>query len=123
MISDEDFSNSGSPRSMREWSSNQRALEVWLVIICPNRVAAPRLIGGLLEGAPSDKFARMEPPSLSRKFAQLSTSEGDVPFGVRHSGTVGDVLDSAGDAASHIYRLGSAFAGHEKVSGSHACLD
>jgi hypothetical protein len=53
----------------------------------------------------------------------LARGEGNMPFGVRNGGTCCNVLDRAGDAASHNYRLGSAFTRDEKVPISHACLD
>jgi hypothetical protein len=46
-----------------------------------------------------------------------------MPFGVRNGGTGGNVLDRAGNAASHNYCLRSALTGDEKISGSHACFD
>jgi hypothetical protein len=42
---------------------------------------------------------------------------------MRNGGTVGNVPDGAGVAAPHVDRLGSAFAGDEKVPGSYACPD
>ena len=94
---------------------------MWLVIVCPNRVAAAATDRRTVAGSAIGQVCEDGTTVAVGEIRQSSTSEGDVPFGVRHSGSVGNVLDSAGDASSHIYRLGSAFAGHEKVSGSHAC--
>ena len=61
--------------------------------------------------------------STRHRARRSAGGEGDVPFGVRNGGTVGNVPDRAGVAASHENRLGSAFAGDEKVPRSYARLD
>jgi hypothetical protein len=46
-----------------------------------------------------------------------------MPFGMRNGGTVANVPFCTGVAASHENRLGSAFAGDEKVPRPYARLD